>query len=65
MKKSLLAKKLRLSRETLRRLEMTRMSEVAGGVTTTTSVHCTEGSYCYQCITVEASDCPQCPTNAC
>ena len=58
-------KKLQLHRETLRNLDPNGLREVAGGVTTRTSLHCTEGSYCYQCITVEATDCPQCATAGC
>ncbi len=53
MKKSLHPQKLRLSRETLRQLEMSRMSEVAGG-----SAVCT-GTSCYpqQCTSVCGSQC--------
>jgi hypothetical protein len=53
MKKSLHLKKLQLSRETLRNLETTRMSEVAGG-----SAQCT-GTSCFpqQCTSVCGSQC--------
>ena len=63
MKKTLKSRKLHLNRETLRQLATPRMHEVAGGLTSPIickTNHCTEGSYCFQCITVDATDCPQC-----
>ncbi len=57
MKKRLLSKKLQLSRETLRNLETTRMSEVAGASAQCTTLACTGASNCYACTSVDASLC--------
>jgi hypothetical protein len=53
MKKSLHPKKLLLSRETLRHLEMIRMSEVAGGSALCTGTSCLP----QQCTSVCGSQC--------
>ncbi|HEV7507916.1 MAG TPA: class I lanthipeptide [Thermoanaerobaculia bacterium] len=57
MKKSLHSKKLQLSRETLRNLETTQMSEVAGASAKCTTLLCTGGSNCYACTSIDASQC--------
>jgi hypothetical protein len=58
MRKSLHSKKMQLTRETLRNLETTRMSEVAGASATCTTLTRTTGaSNCYVCTSVDASLC--------
>ena len=55
-------KKLQLNRETLRNLNGDRLREAIGGATRIgcTQQLCTAGSYCYACITADATDCPSC-----
>jgi hypothetical protein len=65
------SRKLRLSRETLRDLDNSRLRVVAGGVTLACSRQaCSEASYCFQCASYEYTDCPGgctmgCPTGTC
>jgi hypothetical protein len=55
-------KRLTLSRETLRHLNGEELGAAHGGATIVgcTQQRCTTISYCYQCITADATDCPSC-----
>jgi hypothetical protein len=55
--------KLRLNRETLCTLGEQRLQQAEGGATLVcTRAACTEISWCYHCITADATDCPSCAT---